>query len=180
MLHPDGQGTTTREGPRQLLVRLANSSMRVQIAHPAQPRITIGTGNSDRQKITLTAPAASTPFVVALLPGKAAGKPAAIGAGGELRFAEGEAVKWNFDNPDLPLCVVEGPKGLVLARATSYDSDWLKLKSTHPIYLSVDKQGKGTLANAPGGEPATVRLSFRGKERHYRIAPDCYVELAIP
>jgi hypothetical protein len=180
MLHPDSQGTTSREGPQQLQVRLANSLMRVQIAHPPRPRITIGTGNSNRQKITLTAPVASTPFVVALLPGKAAGKPAAIGAGGELRFAEGEAVKWNFEKPELPLCVVEVPKGLVLARATSYDSDWIKLKSTHPVYLSVDKKGQGTLANAPGGDPATVRLSFRGKERHYRIAPDSYVEVALP
>jgi hypothetical protein len=179
LLHP-AEGTLTQEGPQQLLVQVGPSSMRVQIAHPPMTQISVGAGNSNRQKITLTAAAAQSPFVVALLPGKAAAQPAEIGAGGELRFATGETVKWNFDKPNVPLCVVEGPNGLVLARATSYESDWIKLQSTQPIYLSLDKSGQGTLASPPGSQTATVRITLQGQQQEYRIAPDSYVEVGAP
>jgi hypothetical protein len=180
LLHPDARGTTTREGPRQLRVHLGNSSMRVQLAHPSNPKIVIGKGNGDRQKITLTSPVASTPFIVALLPGKAAARPARIGSGGELRFAEGETVKWNFEHPDGPLCIVEGPRGLVVARAMSYQSDWIQFQSSRPIYLSIDKQGKGTLASAPGGLRATVRFTWKDQQREYQVAPDSYATVDLP
>lgn len=179
MLHP-AAGTTSQEGPQQLHVRVGAASMRVQIARPPRPRIAMGPASGNRQKISLTAPVAQAPFVVALLPGKAAARPAAIGEGGQLRFAEGETIQWNFDRSDRPLCVAEGPKGLVLANATSYDSDWLKLQSTARINLSIDKKGNGTLASPPGGHAATVRLTVNGEQREYRIAPDSYVDVEVP
>jgi hypothetical protein len=117
---------------------------------------------------------------VALLPGKAAAKPAEVGPGGELRFAEGEVVTWGFEKPDGPLCVVEGPRGLVLARATNYDADWIRLESTGPVYLSIERTGKGTLATAPGGPTARVRLTVKGKDREHTIAPDSSVAIEVP
>jgi hypothetical protein len=179
LLHP-ADGTTIQEGPQQLLVQVGKSSLRVQVANPTNPQITVGAGNSNRQKITLSAEATQGPFIVSLLPGKAATQPAQISAGGELRFADGESVKWNFEKPNVPLCVVEGPSGLVLARATSYESDWIKLHSDQPIYVSLDKSGQGTLASPPRSQTVTVRLTLQGKQREFRIAPDSYVEVGAP
>ena len=51
------------------------------------------------------------------------------------------------------------------------------MKSTLPVYLSVDKKGNGTLALQPGKNKATVTLTINGKEQVITIGPDEYVQL---
>jgi hypothetical protein len=116
---------------------------------------------------------------VALLPGKAAEEPGTVIERG-FSFASGETVKWNFEE-DATLCLAEGPNGLVAGLASRIDLPWIKMHSSRPIDISIDKGGKGTLAAPPGCEEATVHLELSGRlPRQFTIAPDSYAGVEQP
>ncbi len=178
LLHTDKKADISEEGPGHVLVQAGKAELRIQTALPAKPAISIERGKKKTQSITLAAPVASTPFVVALLPGKAAAKPATVTESG-FTFPTGETVKWNFKD-GAALCLADGPNGVVAGQASRIDLPWITMRSTRPVNISVGKDGKGTLAVLPGGDKAKVQLVINGREKEVTVAPDSYMELTPP
>ena len=177
LLHTDKKAGIREEGPGHVLVQAGKVELRIQTALPAKPAISIERGKKKTQAITLSAPVASTPFIVALLPGKAAAKPATVTESG-FTFPTGETVKWNFKDGAV-LCLAEGPNGIVAGQASRIDLPWIKMQSTRPVNISLGKDGKGTLAVSPG-DKAKVHLVINGREKEITVAPGSYVDLPLP
>jgi hypothetical protein len=69
----------------------------------------------------------------------------------------------------------------VAGLAQRLDRDWLTLRSSRPVNLSIDRTGKGTLAVPPGGDTATVSLQVNDRPaRQFRVAPDSSVQIDEP
>lgn len=178
LLHTDKKATVTQlKEAGQVMIGVKNARLLVQTALPAKPTVKIEVERNKTQVVKLGAPVSATPFVVALMPGKAAAKPATIHADG-FTFASGETVKWNFAKNAPALCLAEGPNGIVAAQVTRLDRNWISLRSPRPVNLAIDKAGKGMLALPPGGAEVVVKVTVNGKAREYRLKPDSVAVLA--